>query len=61
MLGWTAAIAAYGPFVFAVLIAFVIDQTGDPVPFFIGAAVFYVINIGINWWYYVRRGAEKPC
>ena len=61
VLGWTAAIAAYGPFIFAVLIAFVIDQTGDPVPFFIGAAAFYAINIGINWWYYVRRGAEKPC
>jgi NNP family nitrate/nitrite transporter-like MFS transporter len=61
VIGWTAAIAAYGPFIFAVLIAFVIDQTGDPVPFFIGAAAFYLVNIGINWWYYLRPGAERPC
>jgi NNP family nitrate/nitrite transporter-like MFS transporter len=30
-------------------------------PFFIGMAVFYVVNIGINWWYYLRPGAERPC
>jgi NNP family nitrate/nitrite transporter-like MFS transporter len=61
VIGWTAAIAAYGPFIFSVLIAAVISATGDPIPFFIGAAVFYAINIGINWWYYRRPGAEKPC
>ena len=61
VIGWTAAIAAYGPFVFAVLIAAVIDATGSPMPFFLGAAVFYAVNIGINWWYYLRRGAERPC
>ena len=61
VIGWTAAMAAYGPFVFAVLIAAVISASGDPIPFFIGVAVFYAINIGINWWYYARKGAEKPC
>lgn len=61
VLGWTAAIAAYGPFVFSVLIAAVISVAGDPVPFFVGAAVFYGANVVVNWWYYARRGAERPC
>ncbi len=41
--------------------AAILSAKGDPVPFFIGLAIFYVINLGINWWYYARRGAEKPC
>jgi NNP family nitrate/nitrite transporter-like MFS transporter len=61
VIGWTAAIAAYGPFVFAVLIAAVISSTGSPMPFFIGAAVFYALNLAVNWWYYLRAGAERPC
>ena len=61
VIGWTAAMAAYGPFIFAVLIAAVIDWTGSPMPFFVGAAVFYAANVGINWWYYLRPGAERPC
>jgi NNP family nitrate/nitrite transporter-like MFS transporter len=61
VIGWTAAIAAYGPFVFSVLIAAVISASGSPAPFFLGAAAFYVVNVGINWWYYRRPGAERPC
>jgi NNP family nitrate/nitrite transporter-like MFS transporter len=61
VIGWTAAIAAYGPFVFSVLIAAVIAGAGSPMPFFLGAAGFYAVNIAINWWYYLRRGAERPC
>lgn len=61
VLGWTAAIAAYGPFIFAAIIGSVIGATGKPTAFFVGLAVFYAINIVINWWFYARRGAEKPC
>jgi MFS transporter, NNP family, nitrate/nitrite transporter len=61
VIGWTAAVAAYGPFLFSVLVLAVIGATGSPVAFFYGAAVFYLINIGINWWFYMRRGCEKPC
>lgn len=61
VLGWTAAVAAYGPLLFSTLIGWVIVETGNPTLFFYGAAVFYVINIGINWWFYQRKGAEKPC
>jgi NNP family nitrate/nitrite transporter-like MFS transporter len=61
VIGWTAAVAAYGPFVFSVLIAAVISAAGSPAWFFVGAAVFYAVNLGINWWYYLRPGAERPC
>ena len=61
VLGWTAAIAAYGPFVFSLLIGTVITQTGNPNLFFYGAAIFYAANIVINWWYYARKKAETPC
>jgi len=61
VIGWTAAIAAYGPFVFAVVIAAVISSSGSPMPFFVGAAIFYALNVALNWWYYLRRGAERPC
>lgn len=61
VLGWTGAIAAYGPFIFSTLIGVVITKTGNPNLFFYGAAIFYVLNIGINWWFYQRRDAEKPC
>ena len=61
VIGWTAGVAAYGPFVFSVLIGTVIGLAGDPIPFFLGAAAFYAFNIGVNWWFYARAGAERPC
>lgn len=61
VLGWTAAVAAYGPFVFAMVIGKSITRTGSAVPFFVGATVFYIFATAINWWYYSRRGCEKPC
>lgn len=60
VIGWTAAVAAYGPFVFATLIGAVITNVGTPVPFFAGVGVFYLIATAINWWYYTRKGCEKP-
>lgn len=61
VIGWTAAIAAYGPFLFSVLISFSTSQSGDPSAFFIGLTVFYVINLFINWWYFARKNAPDPC
>jgi len=61
VIGWTAAIAAYGPFLFSVLILWVFEATGKPTCFFYAIAVFYVCNLGLNWWYYARAGAERPC
>lgn len=59
MLGWTGAWAAFGPFVWNVLIAASIDKTGTVTAFFIGCAVFYIYSLFVNWWYYTRKGAER--
>ncbi len=61
VLGWTAAVAAYGPFIFATLIGKSIEHKGSAIPFFFGATVFYVLATAINWWYYTRKSCEKPC
>lgn len=59
MLGWTGAWAAFGPFVWNALIGTSISQTGTVIAFFVGCAVFYMYSLGINWWYYTRKGAER--
>jgi len=59
MLGWTGAWAAFGPFVWNVLIASSLEKTGTVNAFFIGCAVFYVYSLLVNWWYYTRKGAER--
>jgi NNP family nitrate/nitrite transporter-like MFS transporter len=61
VIGWTAAMAAYGPLAFGMLLALSFDWFKSPNPFFYYAAVFYVVCIAVNWWYYARKGAEKPC
>ena len=61
VIGWTAAIGAYGPFLFSVAFLAIIPSTGHGTAFFYGAAVFYLLNILLNWWFYARKGAEKPC
>jgi NNP family nitrate/nitrite transporter-like MFS transporter len=61
VIGWTAAIAAYGPFLFGMAIGAVSAATGSPTPFFIGMAVFYAFNVVLNWYYFARKGAERPC
>lgn len=60
VIGWTAAVAAYGPFLFSTLIGFSITNTSSANPFFIGIAGYYILATLINWWYYTRRGCEKP-
>ena len=61
IIGWTGAMAAYGPFAFGVLLGFSFDWFKSANPFFYYAAVFYFVCIVINWWNYARKGAEKPC
>ncbi len=60
VIGWTAAVAAYGPFLFSTLIGVAITATGSATPFFAGLAGYYVIATAVNWWYYTRKGCEKP-
>ena len=61
VIGWTGAMAAYGPFACGIMIGYAFYWFGSPNPFFYWAAFFYLVCIAINWWYYARRGAEKPC
>lgn len=60
VLGWTSAIGAYGAFlipkVFATQIA-----AGTPEVALYGFAGYYLSCLGVNWWFYARKGAEVPC
>ena len=61
VLGWTSAIAAYGAFIVPMLFSWSLSRFGSAnVAFGIFAAV-YAVNLVLCWWYYARRGAEKPC
>ncbi len=60
VIGWTSAIAAYGPFIFSSVIGAIIGATGVATNFYWGLIVFLVFATWINWWYYNRKGCEKP-
>lgn len=55
VIGWTAAIAAFGPFLFGVGLTIMSPQTF----YWIGIA-FAVLCVGVTWMRYARPGAPKP-
>ena len=55
VIGWTAAIAAFGPFLFGVGINFL-----GVVPFYWIGVVWAVGCVALTWWRYARKGAPKP-
>ena len=57
VLGWTSAVAAYGAFIIPKVLGEQIKLT-TPENALYGFAVFYALCIAINWWYYLRPGAE---
>ena len=57
VLGWTSAVAAYGAFIAPVLIGQQI-KAGTPQFAFYGFSVFYAVCLILNWWFYLRAGAE---
>ncbi len=61
VIGWTGAMAAYGPFACGVMLGYSFDWVGSPDLFFYWAIFFYGACVALNWWYYARAGAEKPC
>lgn len=61
VLGWTAAIAAYGSFVIPMLFGWSVSAHGSPAVAFGVLAAFYVVNIVLCHYYYGRKGAEVPC
>ncbi|WP_223878473.1 MFS transporter [Microbacterium radiodurans] len=54
-IGWTASVAAFGPFFVGVLLS-----TIGVVPFFAWSTFLCAVCIALTWWYYVRRGAPVP-
>jgi MFS transporter, NNP family, nitrate/nitrite transporter len=57
VLGWTSAIAAYGAFIIPKVLGEQIKLT-TPENALYGFAIFYGVCIVINWWFYLRKGAE---
>lgn len=61
VIGFTAAIAAYGPFLFGLIFGWSFAIAGHLGPAFWGSAAFFAFNVALNWWLYARRGAATPC
>jgi NNP family nitrate/nitrite transporter-like MFS transporter len=57
VLGWTSAVAAYGSFIAPEVIKGQIKE-GTPEMAMYGFAVFYALCLLLNWWFYLRAGAE---
>ncbi|MCE8052104.1 antiporter [Halomonas daqingensis] len=57
VLGWTSAVAAYGAFIAPVVMGGQI-RAGTPELAMYGFAIFYAVCLLINWWFYLRPGAE---
>ena len=57
VLGWTSAVAAYGAFIAPVVIGTQI-KAGTPQNAMYGFAVLYAACLLLNWWFYLRAGAE---
>jgi NNP family nitrate/nitrite transporter-like MFS transporter len=55
VIGWTAAIAAFGPFFFGVGVTSL-----GPVAFYSIGIAWAVMCVAITWWRYARPGAPKP-
>jgi len=60
VLGWTAAIAAYGAFIIPKIFGQQI-KAGTPEYALYGFALYYVICLVLNWWYYDRKQSSIQC
>ena len=56
VLGWTAAIGAYGAFIIPQVFGEQL-KAGTPEYALYGFAIFYAVCIAINWWFYLRPNA----
>ena len=56
VLGWTSAVAAYGAFIIPQVFGEQIKATTPEYALY-GFAVFYIVCILINWWFYLRKNA----
>lgn len=60
VLGWTSAIAAYGAFIVPKVFG---EQIAHKTPEYAlyGFAVYYVLCLVLNWWYYDRKDSGIKC
>jgi NNP family nitrate/nitrite transporter-like MFS transporter len=58
VLGWTSAVAGYGAFIAPVRDRTPRSRPARPNYAIYGFAVFYGLCLILNWWFYLRRGAE---
>ena len=61
VLGFSAAMAAYGGFFIPKSYGTSIAMTGGPEGALYAFIAFYAICIAVTWWYYARRNAPMPC
>lgn len=60
VLGWTSAVAAYGAAVFPACFGAGLQGGFVDVVLFCFAA-YYSTCLAVNYWFYYRKGAERPC
>ncbi|MCP4648673.1 MAG: antiporter [PVC group bacterium] len=56
VLGWTSAVGAYGAFIIPQIFGEQINLATPEYALY-GFAVFYIVCIVINWWFYLRKNA----
>lgn len=61
VLGFTAAIAAYGAFLIPQIFGWSIDRTGSPSLALYLFIVYYAVSLFMTWYYYSRKNAEIKC
>ncbi|MCB0403916.1 MAG: hypothetical protein KDD51_03970 [Bdellovibrionales bacterium] len=57
VLGWTSAVAAYGAFIIPIVFGEQITATTPEYALY-GFAVFYIVCLVLNWWFYLSPNAE---
>jgi NNP family nitrate/nitrite transporter-like MFS transporter len=60
VLGWTSAIAAYGAFIIPIVFGEQIKR-GTPEYALYGFAIYYLVCLLLNWYYYNRKNSEVKC
>lgn len=60
VLGWTSAVAAYGAFIIPKVFGQQI-QHKTPEYAMYGFTIFYILCLGLNWWFYDRKGSSIKC
>lgn len=60
ILGWTSAVGAYGAFIIPKVFGAQIAARHPEYALY-GFAVYYLSCLAVNWFYYARKNAEKPC